>query len=151
MWLSQLRFATHADITPSLSECSPVFHHPPVWSAALRARPRRPAAARDVQQEDSLHHQAIQPAAAVDSFSIRESIRRRSPLQRFIKRARPRWLHFLRFPCERMKKKKIRWRLFPPSLSALFVRLAPQLPNKERWHLEMSARVGGLTFKPPPP
>lgn len=124
MWLSQLRFATHADVTPSLSECSPVFHHPPVWSAALRARPRRPAAARGVQQEDSLHHQAIQPAAAVDSFSMRESIRRRSPLQRFIKRARPRWLHFLRFPCERMKKKKrsagvCSRPLCPPSLSVL--------------------------------
>lgn len=120
MWL---RLATHADITPSLSECSPVSHHPPVRSAALRARPRRPAAARGPSRKP-LRHRAIQPAAAVDSFSIRDSIRRRSPLQRFIKRARPRWLHFLRFPCERMKKKKRSAGVFsrplcPPSLSVL--------------------------------
>lgn len=112
----------------------------------------------------ALHHKCTRPAAAIHSFSTSESIQLQIfplplPLHRlslrthilfllcYMKHTRPRWFDFIRFPCNHMEKKKKNLPASFPSSSAAFVCPAPQWLNKERWHLEMSTRVGGVDIQ----
>lgn len=107
--------------------------------------------------QQSMQKGFIEPVAVIPSFSISESVQqqiipppplpfkdpRHIPALFFaaLYETRSCWFDFIRFPCVDMKR-KIR-QSFPFLCGHPFVSPAPQLPNKERWHLERSARGGG--------